>query len=274
MPAKKDDFKEDTGLIDELNHKYAEGLEKAGEERGQRIKVLFFRIVALTLALVFIFTLTGRWLSVFSGPALTFLRESHALSADPLVTELRKAVVQIHVEKGAGSTGGRVRGTGFNIDEQGLIITNRHLVEEAAVVRISFPGQGSFIASEWHVAQTADLALVKVDGRDLPHLTLAADNVNVGDQLLVIGNPLQFARIANKAVLVAKQQYAGRDYPFYIIQSHIYPGSSGSPLFNEAGEVVGVVFALRRGDDLAESYGLAISVEELKQFLGEYYEED
>ncbi len=264
-----DQGQDDRKLIAELNSKYADQDDFPAAEPRQKILRQAARLVALLLALIFFFTVTGRWLSVFSGPAFHFLRESWALSSDPLVTEVRGAVVQVFAETGAGSNRGSLRGSGFNIHEDGLVVTNRHLVENAALVRVSFPDHGSFLISGWYLSEVTDLALLAFDGDGLPALPLAAGSLKIGEEVLLIGNPLQFARIANRGEVVAYRQAYGRVLPHLVIEAMIYPGSSGSPVFNGRGEVGGIVFATLAGGDPDQVKGLAIDVGELKAILGE-----
>ena len=254
-------------LIAELNKKYADQDDFPAEEPRQKLFRQAARLIALLLALIFFFTVTGRWLSVFSGPAFQFLKESWTLSSDPLVTEVRGAVVQVFTESGAGSTRGSLRGSGFNIHEDGLVVTNRHLVENAALVRVSFPEHGSFIVSEWFVSEVTDLALLVFEGDALPAVPLAGSGLTVGEEVLVIGNPLQFARIANRGKVIAYRQAYGRELPHLVIEAMIYPGSSGSPVFNGRGEVGAIVFATLASQDPDQVKGLAIDVGELKAIL-------
>jgi len=79
----------------------------------------------------------------------------------------------------------------------------------------------------------------------------------------VIGNPLKFARIANRGRVAGYQQASNRELPYLLIEAMIYPGSSGSPVFNDRGEVVAIVFATMHSDKPEEVRGLAIDVREL-----------
>jgi len=221
------------------------------------------------VAVIFIFSVTARWLQVLAGPTLEFLQESWALADDPVVEETRDAVAVIYIDAAAGSAGGQRRGTGFNIDSDGLVVTNRHLLEDAAVVRISIPNRGTFIAKSWEKSPHVDLATIDIEAEDLPALSLAEEPPPLGSELLVIGNPLQFARIANRGLLVDYHENPARELPFLVVEAAIYPGSSGSPLFNEYGEVVGVVFATLRSRDPSEVRGLAVDIRELDLFLEE-----
>lgn len=221
------------------------------------------------MALIFLFTVTGRWLTVFSGPVVTFLRESWELNSDPMVSELRNSVVQVHIETKSATSRGQLRGSGFNIAPEGLVVTNRHLVEDAAIIRVSFPGYGTFSAVEWIISPDVDLALVLFEAEELPVVSITDQPLTSGEELLVIGNPLQFTRIANRGILAGYRSAGNRDLPLLVVSAHIYPGSSGSPVFNLEGEVAGVIFALLRSEDPAQSLGLAVSAEELMLFLQE-----
>lgn len=261
----KDDL--DRELIEEINLKYESHNREVDSSAFPRIRRFFLGAVALLLALVFLFTVTGRWLSVFAGPSYSFLRESWALSGDPMIRELRKSVVQVYVESRSG--GPQLRGSGFIIDPDGLIATNRHLVENASAVRVSLSGKGTFSAQEWLISPHVDLAVIRLSADNLPAVTISDSAALPGDELLVIGNPLQFARIANKGILAGYLENFNRQTPFLVVDALIYPGSSGSPLFNGQGEVVGIIFATLQRSDPAEVRGLAVDIAELRLFLEE-----
>ncbi len=259
---------EDRELIAELNRKYAgRQADRPPEKERSKIIGLAVRVVALLLALVFFFTVTGRWLSVFTGPAYSFLRESWLLSSNPVVDQAKEAVVQVFVENKAGSADGSLRGSGFNISEKGLIVTNRHLVEDAALVRVSFPDRGFYIAGNWLMSEDVDLALVVIEGDNLPVLPLAEYSFVPGEEVLIIGNPLQFARIANRGKVTGYMQAGWRETPYLVIEAMIYPGSSGSPVMNLKGEVGAIIFATLRTRDPEEVKGLAVNVTELVELL-------
>jgi len=225
------------------------------------------RILTLVLAFVFLFTVTGRWVAMFVGPSMHFIRESWTLSDDPMVQELRQSVVRVYVDRPGAAPQGSVRGSGFNLSPDGLVVTNRHLVEDAAGVRVSFPGRGTYSAREWHKSPNVDLAVIDIEADELPSVKITKDPAGLGEDLLVIGNPLQFARIANIGTLVDYRENPGRDIPFLVVEAMIYPGSSGSPLFDGQGEVVGIIFATLRNREPSEVKGLAVDARELQLFL-------
>ncbi len=226
-------------------------------------------LTALVLALVFLFSVTGRWLAIFTGPAFTFLQESWALSDDPMVEDLRGAVVQVFVENRGDAARGSRRGSGFNLLQDGLVVTNRHLVERAASVRVSFPGIGTFTAEGWTVYPNADLAVIQIRSENLPVVELSGAPAYPDQEVLIIGNPLQFARVANRGEIVGYRNNPQSDIPLVVVEAMIYPGSSGSPVFNELGEVVGVIYAALRNSEPSEVKGLAVSAAELRKFLSQ-----
>ncbi len=258
-------------MIKEINRKYENNADQATDIDDvvalSRSRRSVLGIIALVLALMFLFTVVGRGIYVFVGPPLEFLTESWSLSDDPVVLDSRESVVQVNVETRSGAPGGQTRATGFNIDPGGLIVTNRHVIEDAMAVRVSFPGRGTYSAREIHVSPHVDLGLIELEAEDLPSVPLSGRSAQPGDELLIIGNPLQFARIANMGVLLGYAENHNRDIPILVVEAAVYPGSSGSPLFNEQGEVVGVVYATRSSNEPSEVIGLAVDVRELDIFL-------
>ncbi len=261
----------DRELKEELNRKYEgrEELDRGELEDKFRSRRRMLGLTALVLALVFLFSVTGRWIAIFTGPAFTFLQESWALSDDPLVEDLRGSVVQVFVENRGDAARGSMRGSGFNLHPDGLVVTNRHLVERAASVRVSFPGVGTFTAEQWTVYPDADLAVIKLQAEDLPVVELSGAPAYPDQEVLIIGNPLQFARIANRGEVIGYRNNPQSDIPLIVVEAMIYPGSSGSPVFNELGEVVGVIYATLRNSEPSEVKGLAVSAAELRKFLAE-----
>lgn len=260
-------------IKEEINRKYA-GSEEIGFDaelaKRQKYRRTVLGVVALIVAFAFLFAVTGRQLYYFFGPSMQFLRESWALADDPLVIELRDSVVQVYIEPVAGASRQQLRGSGFNLAQEGLIATNRHLVENALSVRVSFPGRGTFSAESWVVSPYTDLALVILDTEELPYVDISSQPAMPGEEVLIIGNPLQFARVANRGEVLGYREARGREIPVLVIEALIYPGSSGSPVFNDQGEVVGIIYATLRGSAPDEIRGLAISAAELQLFLNEF----
>lgn len=236
-----------------------------GRERLRRVT----RLAASILALAFILSVTAGRLAVFSGPSLQLLRQSWELAGEPIVEEARPAVVQVY--RGAAGSGSS-RGSGFNVAAEGIIVTNRHLVQGSGPVRVFFPREGAFPISRIYVCRQADLAVLVLEGgrdNNLPLLSLAAGPPYAGEELFLIGNPLQYVRLASRGVLLGYRENPHGGEPYLVVEAPVYPGSSGSPLLNDRGEVAGVIFATLGGDEPDMVRGLAVDVVEVRRFLGE-----
>src|SRR4051794_23871796 len=141
---------------------------------------------------------------------------------------------------------GVATGSGFVVSSDGYVVTNAHVVEGASAVKVKV-GDGK-TQSATVVGQDAstDLALLKVDASGLKPLTLAdSSNVQVGDPVDAIGNPFGLDRTLTTGVVSALQRQISPPNGYSIddvIQTDaaISPGTSGGPLFNAAGQVIGV----------------------------------
>lgn len=259
----------DLELKRELNQRYRDdGADQL--TAPPRRKRLFIQLAALFVALVFIFSLAGSWLKTFNYPSLGFLRESWELSRDPQVRELRQAVVRVEARQAGTTQAAAVErtGTGFNINSSGLIVTNRHLVEAAEHITVSFSGSGRHRAVSWYWSETADLALIILDSEELPLVKLNREyELSSGEAVTVIGNPLSFTGIALHGNVEATGQVGRSGEPVVVINTPIHPGHSGSPLFNEAGQVVGVVYASLSSSEIDDPKGLAVLISALDELL-------
>ena len=163
------------------------------------------------------------------------------------------------------SAGGARTGTGFNIRPSGLVITNRHVVEGARSVEIRFRDGTVYPAAEVRVDDAADLARVRLNGADLPVVPLGEPHLPpAGSGVTVVGNPLGYPRLAVRGTVLG---YAGQGpEPVMEIDAPIHSGHSGSPVFNEEGNVVGVVFGASAGDGGGRT-GYAVPSTALHRFL-------
>ena len=185
-------------------------------------------------------------------PNLGFLKESAQLQQEnSALTALKPAVTVIE--------GPNKNGSGFNIAPDGLIITNRHVVEGMAVVSVLFPAHGRYKGQNWQAIKGADLAIIDIDGKDLPYVPLSLNLPQLGEEVSIIGSPLGFDWTVAKGVVQSYIALEGYE-KIMVIEGPIYSGSSGSPVFNSKGEVVAIVFA---GFKDQPNLGLAIPVEAL-----------
>jgi serine protease Do len=140
----------------------------------------------------------------------------------------------------------RNTGSGFVVSSDGYIVTNNHVVEGATSVTVRFTDRREYDATVIGLDPRSDLALLKVDASDLPRLTLAKnDEIDVGEWVLAIGSPFGLDFSVTAGIVSAKGRSlpteSGENYvPFLQTDVAINPGNSGGPLFNLAGDVVGV----------------------------------
>jgi serine protease Do len=164
-------------------------------------------------------------------------------------------------------------GTGFVISDDGYIVTNFHVIEDADRVRVRFSNREQLDAKVVGQDQATDLALLKVEGR--PRLTSLAlgdsDRLRVGEWVMAIGDPLTFDKTVTVGVVSAKDRSgltadaATRSFENFIqTDAAINFGNSGGPLINVNGEVVGINTAMFRP---AQNIGFAVPVNTLKSIL-------
>ncbi|MGM8214773.1 S1C family serine protease [Bacillaceae bacterium W0354] len=188
-----------------------------------------------------------------SLPAIEFLKTSAKLLVDDDVKEYKQSIVLI--DTGSG------RGTGFSITEDGYIITNEHVVDEVEHLYVFYPELGGPYEANIEVAYPQyDLALLKVDDVQVPFLPLADEAAfSSGEHFYFIGNPLSFSGIANEGKVIDWTN-SSLATPVLMLDAPIYRGNSGSPVINDEGEVIAVIYATRH--DTGEGrVGLAIPIE-------------
>jgi serine protease Do len=138
-------------------------------------------------------------------------------------------------------------GSGFFISSDGYVLTNNHVVGEADEIRVIMSDQREFDAKLVGTDERSDIALLNVEGKNLPQLTLAADEkLKVGQWVVAIGSPFGLGYSASAGIVSA----IGRNIPsetrantyvsFIQTDVAINPGNSGGPLFNMDGDVVGI----------------------------------
>ncbi len=162
-------------------------------------------------------------------------------------------------------------GSGFLIHAAGYLVTNAHVIDRAAEVKITFADGAELAAEEIARDKKNDLAVLKVDAdRPLPFLTLGHSNdLMPGETVIAIGNPFGYQNTVTTGIISAldRELRFDRDLVYSgLIQTDasINPGNSGGPLLNVLGELIGVNTAIR-GD--AQNIGFAIPVDHLHALL-------
>ena len=136
-------------------------------------------------------------------------------------------------------------GSGF-ILKNNYILTNFHVVEDATEVVVSLSDRREYKAEVVGVDPLSDLAVLEVDGNDLPAVNVGnSDKLNVGDWVIAIGSPFSFDFSVTAGIVSAKgrsiqNNNIGNYVPFLQTDVAINPGNSGGPLFNLDGDVVGI----------------------------------
>jgi len=159
-------------------------------------------------------------------------------------------------------------GSGFIVSPDGMILTNNHVVADANKVTVILSDRREFDAKVVGRDPTTDVAVIKIDGHDLPTVPLGNDETaRVGDWVLAIGNPLGLDFTVTQGIISAKGRgLAGLyDSPYAVVDNlqtdaPINPGNSGGPLVNVRGEVVGMNSAIASPTGSYAGYGFAIPV--------------
>ncbi len=134
-------------------------------------------------------------------------------------------------------------GSAFFISKDGYLLTNHHVVEDASKVTIRLNDRREIDATVVGSDERTDVALLKVKGSNFPELrTGNVDRLRVGEPVLAIGSPFGFDYSASAGIVSAKMRnmMGETSVPFIQTDVALNPGSSGGPLFNQNGEVVGV----------------------------------
>jgi S1-C subfamily serine protease len=168
-------------------------------------------------------------------------------------------------------------GSGFVIDEDGLILTNAHVVAAATAIHVTFSDEHTVEAMPVGKDPDTDLALLRVepDGLDLKPLELGdSDTVEVGDPTIAIGNPFGLERTLTTGVVSALQRRLTAPSGFTIenvIQTDaaLNPGNSGGPLLDASGRVIGInsQIASAGADGGSVGIGFAVPVNTAKQVI-------
>jgi serine protease Do len=160
---------------------------------------------------------------------------------------------------------GRSLGSGFILSPDGYVLTNSHVIEAADEIIVRTSDRREFVAQVIGADERSDMALLKVDGADLPAVQIGtAADLKVGEWVLAIGSPFGFEHSATAGIVSAKgRSLPTEDYvPFIQTDVAINPGNSGGPLFNLDGEVIGVNSQIysRTGGFMGLSFAIPIDV--------------
>ena len=159
----------------------------------------------------------------------------------------------------------RGQGSGFIVSADGTILTNAHVVKDAKEVTVKLTDRREFRAKVLGVDEKTDIAVLKIDAKDLPTVALGSTkDLKVGEWVLAIGSPFGFENTVTAGVVSAKGRSLPDDsyVPFIQTDVAINPGNSGGPLLNTRGEVVGINSQIysRSGGYQGVSFAIPIDV--------------
>lgn len=152
-------------------------------------------------------------------------------------------------------------GSGVIISTDGYIVTNNHVVDGADELTVTLNDNSEYSARIIGADKTTDLALIKIDGKNLPAITIAnSEDVKIGEWVLAVGNPLGLNNTVTAGIISAKARSLGQNGVESFIQTDaaINQGNSGGALVNTKGELVGINAMLYSQTGSYSGYGFAI----------------
>ena len=155
-------------------------------------------------------------------------------------------------------------GSGFIIDDSGIVVTNFHVIENAEEITVTLSDETAFTATVLGQDQKTDIAVLKIDPGDTALTAVPfgdSDSLRVGDWVLAIGNPFGLGGTVTAGIVSARGRDIGNGpYDDFIqTDASINRGNSGGPLFNTKGEVIGINTAIFSQTGGSVGIGFAIS---------------
>ena len=158
----------------------------------------------------------------------------------------------------------RGMGSGFIVQPDGVILTNAHVVEGAREITVKLTNKHEYRAKLIGMDQPTDLAVLRIEAENLPVVRLGdSDQSHVGDWVLAIGAPFGFENSVTAGIISAKSRTLPDEgyVPFLQTDAAVNPGNSGGPLFNLAGEVIGINSQIYSGTGGYQGVSFAIPID-------------
>lgn len=182
---------------------------------------------------------------LFFNSPYDFLEHEDTAIVSSAISDASQAVVAVEAIDNPLLGSQEKKGTGFNLASDGLILTNEHVVLNANRIKVQFSDGDEYYSNDFWSIEGSDMALIKLEGNNLPVVSLDMHALpDPGDVFTVIGNPLGLERIVLNGILEEYCQVSEFDYPVMCLNISCQPGNSGSPVLNEAGKAVAIVFAV------------------------------
>lgn len=164
-------------------------------------------------------------------------------------------------------------GSGIIISNDGYIVTNNHVIEDARKITVKLNSGESYEAEIIGTYSENDIAVLKIEATNLQPVVLGdSDKLCVGDTAVVVGNPLGSlgGTVTNGIISALDREIDLGDTKMNLLQTNaaVNPGNSGGGLFNGRGELVGIIVAKSAGSDI-EGIGFAIPINDVKDDISE-----
>ncbi|QGY42999.1 Do family serine endopeptidase [Maribellus comscasis] len=170
-------------------------------------------------------------------------------------------------------------GSGVILSEDGFIVTNNHVIEEAQKIKVILNDKREFDARLVGTDPSTDIALLKVDADDLPYLTYGeSDDLRLGEWVLAVGNPFNLTSTVTAGIVSARARNLGINTDQMAIESFIQtdaavnPGNSGGALVNQQGKLVGINTAIASRTGSYSGYSFAVPVSIVKKVVADLKE--
>ncbi|MBM1172807.1 Do family serine endopeptidase [Microvirga arabica] len=169
---------------------------------------------------------------------------------------------------------GGAQGSGFFISADGYLVTNNHVVDNGSKVQVLMDDGRTLDAKVVGTDPKTDIALLKVEGSNLPFVPFAAETPRIGDWVLAVGNPFGLGGTVTAGIVSARGRDigAGPYDDFIQIDAPVNRGNSGGPTFNQRGEVVGVNTAIASPSGGNVGIAFAIPAETVQSVVAELKE--
>lgn len=213
-----------------------------------------------------------------------FALHAHSQTFADLVAKVDSSVVQIHVleqrNTGIGQPNNLTSAQGFGTgtlvgEDRKYILTAAHVVSDATKIKVEFIDGTLVDAYNRRIDKIADVAIIQLASpvSNFPAATIGnSDNVRVGDDIFVIGNPLGLSHSVSKGIISSKHSEKSklndkRIMEFFQTDAAINKGNSGGPMFNMRGEVIGIVSSILSFSGGFEGLGFAATSNIAKEIL-------
>ncbi|WP_051481616.1 trypsin-like peptidase domain-containing protein [Paraburkholderia nodosa] len=189
--------------------------------------------------------------------------------ADPFFAFFRRAPKPASDAEASGPRVMTGAGSGFIVSPDGVVLTTAHIVDNAEQVTVRLTDKREFKAEVVAVDPQSDVAVLQIDGHDLPFVKLAdTAKVQAGEPVLSIGSPDSYQNTVTTGILSATSRMLpdGKPFPFLQTDVAVNPDNSGGPIFNRAGEVIGIGVQIYADGGRYQGLTFAIPIDAANQF--------